>query len=234
MKRIILGILIFTISLGLTGCSDEVSYNHLEIGILNEYTHNGGEENTGLLEHMQTTYNFEGHVKSFFEMDFPEEVTLVGDTRDVENLFYDTVTVTSNGFDGQSLYDYIISEIEEIFVLTTCRNEATDKVCYINGMGDIIEVTKESDSEVKLFLYPGARFMGDINNTGWYIFHTESSYQDFEDFRDEFANSCPACNASEVVDGKFTYIYYGITFQYSDDTGVTIDGETLTKPTVVE
>lgn len=195
--------------------------NHLELGL------NFNNMSDERLVDLHAKYDFDGDVYFLFGLDFPDDVSITyGTSGYFDYLSMDEATIESSGFGDQSLFEYIISELEEFCTETTINDPVDGIVYYMDNDGNVLKMMSVSETEVYLRI---SRHFTNYDDSFefidmYFIYTLGLVDKSIEASRTKVVDGCPSCVVSEVIDGEYTYTFMGYTFKISENGAILIDG----------
>ncbi|XMB71872.1 hypothetical protein RJI07_07165 [Mycoplasmatota bacterium WC30] len=193
-----------------------LSDTHLELGFDLDY-------DSEIVEDINSKYNFNGAVYILFEFDFPSQVEFnYADYHDS----MDEVTIYSSGFNGQTVFEYIVSDLQQYCTEITMGDFVDGTVYYMDNDGNTVSVMNVSDTEIQLRI---DRHPTNYNNSEdsidmYFIYPLSTVGTSLEEVRQKIINGVPSSDVSEISDGKFTYTYLGYTFMLDQSQSTLIEG----------
>lgn len=191
----------------------------LDIGINLDYS-------TDVLSDLNLKYDFTGDKYILFQITFPEEVEyLYYESPYFDYPLIDRVTIISDGFEGESLFDYIISELEDTYIENIMDDSSDSIVYYMDDDGNILKVEEQSEQQVFLRVVKNFNISSPVNDEeNLYFTFSGNVAANISDLRQTIVDGCPSATVSEILDGAFTYTFMGYTFMYDEENSVLIDG----------
>lgn len=206
--------------------SEVVIGTHLSLGVNLYYS-------SATVNELNTRYSFSGNVYFIFELDFLESVSMSFETatiydeattQDVEYILKDRVTISSENFNDESLYDYLVSYLSSNYTKTTYGSNITGTTYYRDNDGNILKMVYISDNEIYLRVSQHCGVFFDPKDGAWFIFPLGMVAIDIESSKELLVYGCPSCLVSDIVDGEYTYTYMGYSFEISQNDAIVIDG----------
>ncbi len=176
-------------------------------------------------------YQFDGNVYYLFSFDFPEDVTYRYGTSDYyDHLIMREATIQSDGFDGQTLFEYIVSDLQTYCTEISWGGDVDGTTHYRDDDGNIIEVSHLSETSVRLMIerLPSVHSIRDDSGEvvdAYFTFPSGDVAKSIEALRTKIIDGCLSCSLSDITDRHFTYTYMGHTFLLDEDEATYLEAE---------
>ena len=192
----------------------------LDIGINLDYS-------TDVLSDLNLKYDFIGDKYILFQITFPEEVEyLYYESPYFDYPLIDRVTIISDGFEGESVFNYIVSELEEIYTIIIMNDTNDSNIFFMDDLGNILRVEEKNYNEVNLRIVKVFNVVSPQNAENSYFFtYADNVASDIEDLRQKIIEGCLSANVSEIIEGAFTYTFMGYSFVYDESHALLIEGD---------
>jgi len=193
---------------------------HLDIGINLDYS-------TYIISDLNQKYDFAGDKYILFQLIFPKEVEyLYYESPYFDYPLIDRVTVLSDGFEDESVFNYIVSELEEIYTRVIMNDTNDGNTFFMDDLGNILRVEEKFYNEVTLRIVKAFNVVSPQNAENSYFFtYADNVASDIEDLRQKIIDGCPSASVSEIVEGAFTYTFMGYSFIYDESQALLIEGD---------
>ncbi len=244
MKRILILALIILFNILVLGCGEVTTSEITTITTTEEQTTTNSTMTNQvqigtqfhypfeLVTSLWTRYQFVGDTYYIFTIDFPEDVYVEHRVRDFldqyEFIDRERVTIQSDGFGEQSIFEYLQTELSKTLSIPTNYTESTEETLYfMDDLGNILRVQYISETEVEIRLVRGVNIIYEETEDGYegyFCFSQGSVALDLEASRNRVINGCPACVVSDIVDGEYTYTYLGHVFKITEEEAILIEG----------